>query len=111
VDVTIDESVCPRFQHAAELVGARWNGAILAALLAGRTRYADIRAAVPGLSDTMLAQRLRTLESEQLVERRVIPSSPVRVEYRLTERGSALAPAIDALLAWSHDWLPAPTPA
>jgi DNA-binding HxlR family transcriptional regulator len=92
------------------MVGARWNGAILMALLDGRSRYADIKGAIPGLSDTMLAQRLRTLEAEKVVERRVIPSSPVHVEYRLTERGRALAPAVDALMAWSHDWLPEPLP-
>lgn len=100
------ESVCPRFHYAVELIGARWNGAILAALLDGGLRYAELKAAVPGVSDTMLAGRLRTLEREEVVQRRVVPSTPVRVEYHLTAKGSALAPVVDALVAWSHDWVP-----
>lgn len=100
--------ICPRFHHAVELIGARWSGAILGALFDGRHRYADIRAAIPGLSDTMLAHRLRKLEAEGLLERRVVASTPVRVEYRLTEKGSALAPVIEALEAWAHKWVPAP---
>jgi DNA-binding HxlR family transcriptional regulator len=101
------ESICPRYRHAVELIGARWNGAILRALLDGSHRYAELKAAIPAVSDTMLAGRLRMLEGEEVVERRVLPSTPVRVEYHLTAKGAALAPVVDALVAWSHDWVPA----
>lgn len=97
--------VCPRYHHAVEVIGARWSGAILSALLAERRRYADIKAAVPGLSDTMLAQRLRELEQEGIVDRRVVASSPVRVEYHLTGKGRALAPVVDALTRWAEEWI------
>ncbi|WP_405147963.1 helix-turn-helix transcriptional regulator [Sphaerisporangium sp. NBC_01403] len=100
--------VCVRFHAAIELIGSRWSGAILRAMFTGQGRYAQIRAAVPGLSDTMLAQRLRTLESEGLIERRVIPASPVQVEYVLTEKGRDLAPVLEAVIAWSHKWIPLP---
>jgi DNA-binding HxlR family transcriptional regulator len=102
------EAICPRYHYAVELIGARWSGAIVGALLDGRHRYADVKAVIPGLSDTMLAQRLRELEREELVERHVVASSPVRVEYHLTEKGQALAPVIDALKAWADAWIPAP---
>src|SRR5947209_17306184 len=85
--VVMSRSSCSRFHHAVELVGRRWNGAILQAVFAERHRYADIRCAIPGLSDTMLAQRLRELEAEGLLERRVLPTSPVAVEYHLTAKG------------------------
>lgn len=104
----MNRSFCSRFHHAAELVGRRWNGAILQAVFAGRHRYADIRGAIAGLSDTMLAQRLRELEAEGILERRVLPTSPVAVEYYLTPKGQALAPVLDALSAWAHDWVPSP---
>ncbi|GGK71196.1 HxlR family transcriptional regulator [Sphaerisporangium melleum] len=100
--------VCARYHIAVELIGARWSGAILRVLFTGHHRYAQIREAVPGLSDTMLASRLRTLETEGLVERVVLPSSPVQVEYHLTEKGQDLAPVIDALRTWSHKWIPDP---
>ena len=98
-------SVCSRFHRAVELIGGRWTGPILQAVLAGRYRYADIKDAVPGVSDTMLTQRLRVLEAEGLLERRVLPSSPVRVEYHATEKGSALVPALAAVAAWAEQWI------
>ena len=100
--------MCRRYHAAIELIGARWTGAILRVLLTGRHRYAQIKAAIPGLSDTMLAERLRTLEADGLVERRVMPSSPVQVEYHLTEKGLDLEPVLEAVLAWSHRWDPLP---
>ena len=103
-----DGELCPRYHYAVELIGARWSGAILHAVLDGRRRYADIKAGIPGVSDTMLAQRLRQLEAEGVVERRVVPSSPVRVEYHPTPKGQALGPVIEALESWAHDWVPAP---
>jgi DNA-binding HxlR family transcriptional regulator len=98
-------TTCSRFHRAVELIGGRWSGPILQAVLAGRHRYADIRAAVPGLSDTMLAQRLRALEAEGILQRRVIPSSPVRVEYHPTEKGTALLPVLGAVATWAEVWI------
>lgn len=99
--------MCPRYHYAVELIGARWSGAILLALLDGRRRYGEVKAVVPRLSDTMLAQRLRELEREGLLERRVLPTAPVRVEYHLTDKGQALLPVVEALRAWADAWVPA----
>ena len=95
--------------RSVELVGRRWNGAILRAMLAGRTRYAEIRSAIPGLSDTLLSQRLDELADEGLIERRVVPESPVRVEYHLTPKGAALERAVEAISDWAEEWLPMPS--
>ena len=97
---------CPRFHHAVELIGRRWTGAIVRAMLAHVARFSEIAATVPGLSDRLLSERLKELESEGLVARNVIPDIPVRVEYHLTAKGLALAPAIEALSAWAERWLP-----
>ena len=101
--------VCVRFHTAIELIGARWAGAVLRALFTGSHRFADIKAAIPNVSDTMLTQRLRDLERAGLVERVVVPSSPVRVEYELTQAGRELEPVLDAVIAWSHRWIPLPS--
>ena len=98
-------SLCPRFHRAIELVGRRWTGAIIFVLLKGRIRFAGLRAAIPEITDRMLSERLRELEQEGVVERCVVPDTPVRVEYALTEKGRALATAVDALGAWAHDWM------
>ena len=100
-------SFCPRFLHAVELVGRRWTGSILRALLGGPSRYHELRSAIPDLSDRMLSERLRELEAEGIVTRTVIPDSPVRVEYALTEKGRALEATIVAIAAWAETWLPA----
>ncbi|MSQ29232.1 MAG: transcriptional regulator [Dehalococcoidia bacterium] len=99
---------CPRYHHAIEVVGRRWSGAILRAMLAGHTRFTDIAQTVPGLSDRLLSERLKEFRAEELVVRTVHPETPVRFEYWLTERGEALAPVIHALAEWSERWLPLP---
>lgn len=101
-------TVCARFHIALELIGARWTGAVIQVIFKGAHRYADLRAAIPGINDTMLARRLRELETAGLVERRVLATSPVRVEYHLTEMGQELRPALDELVTWSHKWIPLP---
>lgn len=96
-----------RLHEAFELIGRRWTGMILAAIFAGRVRYAEIKRDVPGLSDTMLAQRLRELEAAGLVERVVLSRTPIEVHYRLTAKGEALAPVLEALAVWAETWLTA----
>ena len=100
--------VCTRYHCAIEMIGTRWTGAILRVVFTGSHRYAQIKAAVPGLSDTMLAARLRTMEAEGLLRREVIASTPVQVEYHLTEMGLDLEPVLDSVIAWSHKWIPLP---
>ncbi|MET9338099.1 MULTISPECIES: winged helix-turn-helix transcriptional regulator [unclassified Nonomuraea] len=96
---------CPHFQTAIELVGRRWNGVILLALARGATRYGELRDAVPGLSERLLAQRLRELESSGVVAREVRPTTPVQIRYSLTESGAALVEAMRPLMAWADRWV------
>lgn len=99
---------CPRFHHAVELIGRRWSGAILRAMLSGSSRFSEIAATVPGLSDRLLSERLKELEAEAVVIRTVHPETPVRIEYHLTDKGRALAPVVDSIAAWAEAWLPEP---
>src|SRR4051794_41091505 len=98
--------VCSRFHRAIELIGSRWTGAILQTLLQGKTRYAVIKAAIPDITDRMLSERLRSLETEQLVSRHVVPESPVRVEYELTVKGRELQDALREIGSWAERWIP-----
>jgi DNA-binding HxlR family transcriptional regulator len=100
--------VCPHFHAAIELIGKRWSGAIIWALAEGPMRFADLKRAVPGLSDRLLSQRLRELETAGLIARTVEDGVPVRVTYELTDKGSALRPAIQSLREWACDWQRAP---
>jgi DNA-binding HxlR family transcriptional regulator len=97
---------CPRLHETVELVGKRWSGAIIYVLLqGGRMRFSEIGHAVPELSDRLLSERLKELEARGIVERRVQESSPVRVEYELTDRGRDLRDALLQLKAWGDRWL------
>src|SRR5689334_15933487 len=94
--------LCTRFHHASELVGRRWNGAIIYVLLQQTCRFATLRDAIPGITDRMLSERLQELEDEGLVDRVVVPETPVRVEYSLTRKGKGLAEAVQSLANWAE---------
>ena len=100
--------LCTRFHRASELIGRRWTGAIIFVLLKARCRFATLRDAIPDITDRMLSDRLQELEAEGIVERTVIPETPVRVEYALTRKGKALADAIQAISHWADKWIDAP---
>jgi DNA-binding HxlR family transcriptional regulator len=81
----------------ADLLERRWLLSILFAALSGAMRFNEFVDAIEGISPRMLTERLRDLERAGLVKRTVVPSTPPAVEYRLTDKGRALAPVIEAL--------------
>jgi DNA-binding HxlR family transcriptional regulator len=100
-----DHALCPKYHHAVEIIGRRWNGAILLVMLSGASRFSEIKQAIPDISDKMLSERLKELEAEGLVTRTVIPETPVRVEYHLTDKGRALKDAIASISSWADRWV------
>ena len=74
-------------------------------LIPAPARFNQLLAGIPGISDRVLTERLRELETEGLVERLVDPGPPVRVSYRLTSRGRALEPVLAAVADWAESWL------
>ncbi len=100
--------LCDRFHEAVELIGKRWTGAIIFMLLAAPRRFAALRDGIPAMTDKMLSDRLRELEREGIVDRKVFAETPVRIEYALTEKGRGLAKAFEALTEWADEWLAAP---
>lgn len=99
---------CPRYEHAISILGKRWTGLLLNALMQGPQRFCELTALVEGLSDRVLSDRLRELEAEGVVQRIVYPQIPVRVEYQLTEKGHALKPVVDAIHIWAEQWVTLP---
>lgn len=88
-------------REAADLLGRRWLLSILFAALSGAVRFGEFSGAIEGISPRMLIARLRELEDAGVVERVVLPTSPPSVEYRLTPRGQALAPVVEAVRAYA----------
>jgi len=105
MDPSARDSFCPHFQKAIELVGKRWSGTILRSLMEGPRRFSEIAGHIPQISDRSLSLRLKELEGEQVIIRRVEPTQPVSVSYELTEKGRDLELVITELERWAHDWV------
>jgi len=95
---------CP-VAMAAEVLCTRWTMVLLRELLAGSTRFNDLRRGVPKMSPTLLAQRLRNLEQAGIVERRPVKTEKSVFEYRLTDAGEELRPIIIAMGTWGQRWV------
>lgn len=97
---------CP-LSMAAELLCTRWTMVLLRELVAGSTRFNDLRRGVPKMSPTLLSQRLRDLEAGGIVERTEIATEKGVFEYRLTEAGRDLRPVVEAMGFWGQKWVEA----
>jgi DNA-binding HxlR family transcriptional regulator len=97
---------CP-VAMAAEILCSRWTLVVLRELVAGSTRFNELRRGVPRMSPALLSKRLKDLEAAGIVARVQIPAEPDVFEYRLTEAGYALRPVIEAVGQWGHKWVTA----
>ncbi|MFD5164274.1 winged helix-turn-helix transcriptional regulator [Streptomyces hawaiiensis] len=97
----------PALTRAFALLGKRWTGLILAALAQGPAGFVQVRERVPGVSDSMLADRLQELATVDLVTRTVQPGPPTRTLYALTPQGNAFLIPLAALIVWAEEHLPA----
>ncbi|MGB8953781.1 MAG: helix-turn-helix domain-containing protein [Tumebacillaceae bacterium] len=97
--------MCPRFEHAFELLGKRWTGLIIRVLLTGAKRFKEISDMIPGMSDRMLTERFKEMELAGIIVRHVYPETPVRIEYELTDKGRALEPVMDQIQKWAEQWI------
>lgn len=97
------ESAASGVEQVLRVLEGRWKLIILFHLFDGKVqRYSDFEKLIPDISQKMLAQQLRQLEADGIVSRMVYPQVPPKVEYRLTEWGQALCPALDAILKWAE---------
>ena len=93
---------CPS-RTVLDHITSKWGVLILVALSEGEQRWSELRRRAEGISEKMLAQTLKTLESDGLVLRRAQPVIPPRVDYSLTERGYELTALLVPLVAWAYD--------
>ncbi|WP_176728636.1 winged helix-turn-helix transcriptional regulator [Planobispora rosea] len=84
-------------------VGSRWTPLVIWHLLDGAKRYGQLGRLLPGISPKTLADRLQTLEAQELITRTVHPEKPPRVEYALTARGRALGEILDSIARWAEE--------
>nr|WP_157011142.1 MULTISPECIES: helix-turn-helix domain-containing protein [Eggerthella] len=94
---------CP-VETTAQLIGSKWRLLIMRDLLDGTKRFGELKRSLGSISQKVLTSNLREMEERGLVERRVYPEVPPRVEYSLTEAGASLRPVIDAMRTWGVDY-------
>jgi DNA-binding HxlR family transcriptional regulator len=92
-------SQCP-VETTLRVIGGKWKVVILFWLADGTRRFSDLRRSIPGISERMLAQQLRELERDGILERAVYAEVPPRVEYSLTPYGQTLRPITELMCAW-----------
>jgi DNA-binding HxlR family transcriptional regulator len=95
---------CP-LAMAAEVLCTRWTLLVLRELIAGTTRFNDLRRGVPRMSPALLSKRLKELEEAGIVTRAKVAREQGVFEYRLTDAGRDLAPLVEAIGAWGHRWI------
>jgi DNA-binding HxlR family transcriptional regulator len=91
--------------RTAEVVCGKWTLLLIKELSEGQSRFCELERALEGISPRTLSLRLRALEEEGIVARSTFPEVPPRVEYALTDKGSALVPLIDDMRAYGLTWL------
>ena len=96
---------CP-VAMAAEVLCSRWTVVLLRELLAGSTRFNDLRRGLPRMSPALLSQRLKELEETGIVERKPVPGEPAILEYALTDAGRELQPLVESFGKWGQRWIP-----
>jgi DNA-binding HxlR family transcriptional regulator len=101
----VHESTTCAVAACAEIIGAKWTALLVHDLSEGPRRFSELERSCIGISPRTLAERLRALETEGIVERHSYPESPPRVEYELTAKGDSLLPIIDAMREFGHEWL------
>ncbi len=99
-----EQAGCPA-ETAISLLGSKWKLLILRELFKGMRRFGELSRNVPGISQKMLTQQLRQMEEDGLVNRKIYPEVPPRVEYSLTEIGSSLKPVLDAMHKWGAKYM------
>lgn len=95
---------CP-VEATISIIGGKYKAVILWHLMNQTLRYSELHRKMPKATDKMLAQQLRELERDGLINRTVYPVVPPKTEYCLTEYGKTLAPILDELCIWGEEYL------
>ena len=94
---------CP-VEITLQLIGDKWKVLILRDLLPGTKRFGELKKSIGNVSQKVLTAQLRDMERNGLVNRKVYPEVPPRVEYSLTELGRSLKPILDAMQSWGEEY-------
>lgn len=96
--------ICVKFESASRILSKRWIGLIIHQLLDGPKRFNELESELK-ISGKVLSEKLKEMEKLKIVKRSVYPTTPVKIEYTLTDKGKALDPVIKEIENWSQSWI------
>ena len=96
--------ICVKFESASKILSKRWIGLLIHQLLDGPKRFNELESELK-ISGKVLSEKLKEMEKLKIVKRTVYPTTPVKIEYTLTNKGKALDPVIKAIEDWSQSWI------
>lgn len=94
---------CP-VEMTLQLIGDKWKVLIIRDLLTGTKRFSELMRSVSGITQKVLTSNLRSMEADGLVNRKVYPQVPPKVEYSLTDTGLSLKPILDSMVEWGTEY-------
>ncbi len=100
--MTVEQLICPA-ELTLRVIGGKWKPVILWHLSGGTKRFSELKRAMPGVTQRMLSQQLRELESDGVVLRKVYAQVPPKTEYSLTEFGRTLGPILRLMCKWGTE--------
>lgn len=100
-----ENKLCSKVEECYHILGKKWVGLVIHALMEEPKRFSEIHTFIPDLSKRVLNERMKELEDNGIVLRNVIADRPVRTEYSLTKKGTELGRSLKALEAWADKWL------
>ncbi len=94
---------CSSVKTTLDVIGGKWKPLIMFLLVKRTMRFSELQKSIAGITQKMLTQQLRELESDGLVSRKVFPQVPPRVEYSITTHGKTLLPVLDTMHKWGEN--------
>lgn len=98
------KELCPKIETTLGVLGKKWTGLIIYRLLDSNAKFSELEQYIPHLSARMLTERLKELEQTGIIVKNVYPTTPVKIEYSLTDKGRDLEAMFSELGEWAEKW-------
>lgn len=99
----LKKTICPA-RRVLNLLKGKFTLEILSEIIDGNIHYGSLLRSVEGINPRILAQRLHDFEKEGILSRKVLPTSPPQVEYKVTKKGIALRSIVEEMKKWEHTY-------
>lgn len=101
----MSKNLCPKIEASLVLLSKKWVGLIIFSLINSPMKFSDMEHFIPGISSRLLNERLKYLEKEGLINRRIFDENPIRIQYELTRKGIDLQHTFIKIGEWAEKWI------